>query len=41
MVNRKRNENLCVRLSKEEILRLKLKAEMQNTTVSKLIRDSI
>lgn len=39
--NRLRNENLNIRLTKEEVLRLKLKAEVQGVTVSKLIRESI
>ena len=38
---RLRSSNLNIRLTKEEVLRLKLKAEVQGVTVSKLIRQSI
>lgn len=39
MSNRKRNEHLNVRLTKEENLRLKLKAEVQQKSVSELVRE--
>ncbi len=39
MAKRNRDINLAVRLNKEEQLRLKLRAEVENKTISQLVRE--
>lgn len=39
MAKRNRNINLAVRLNRVEALRIKLRAEVENKTISQLVRE--